>query len=124
MWYEQKEDRLSNVAIRERRKHPRKEVPLFMVFRSTSEGDGVPHIALTRDISEAGVFFYTPAEVSTGQYLLLTIYAPCNSGGQGKPSKLAGEGSVVRTEKAAMPASLTYANGIAVKFAATLDIGT
>ena len=111
------------MVFSEKRSCLRREASLFAVFRRLEKnGDVVPQIGYTRDISSRGAYFYARGQAEKGDTISVKIHLIPQRNGTEIPPPLEAEGEILRVEK-----KLTFfppgrAKGVAVKFTQELDI--
>ncbi len=105
----------SSAFLCERRKCPRREAHLFVVFRQfLKKKAGGPQVGFTRDVSARGIYFYTQGEIAKGDEISLTVHLTSDWVEGGNAPKLKGKGSVLRVERTARKLHLPVSTGVAV----------
>jgi hypothetical protein len=111
------------MAFSEKRSCPRREASLFAVFRRLAKnGEAVPQIGYTRDISSGGAYFYTRSQAKNGDSISMKIHLIPQWNGTEIPPPLEAEGEILRVEKKLTLFPPGRAKGVAVRFTQELDI--
>jgi hypothetical protein len=105
------------VAPNQKRRHLRSGVNFFAVLRRLSkEGDSLPQIGYTRDISPDGTYCYIQDGLKKGDRIYVIIFVNREVVEGRSPMKVEGEGEVVRVEQACKILQSSAFDGVAVQF--------
>ncbi|RJP75090.1 MAG: hypothetical protein C4532_01075 [Candidatus Abyssobacteria bacterium SURF_17] len=117
---ESKEKLGRETAVPERRRHQRKKVRCFVVFKHLNDAKkdaDISGIGYTRDVSGCGMYFWTVSQPSAGDRISMTVHLTSDwSGGGGIPPTLDAAGKILRVEQSRGGIPALDFNGVAIQF--------